>query len=490
MANRPKAVFVVPDEDAATNEAINELAVEREQISRDIAVRVARVMLGTALREEVCELGDLDGVSLVILPSMEWSRPVRDAIRLSSRDGKGPTSVRAGQPAPTRAEGGWAYVEISGRPGCEAAARIAIALSQGLSVVAVAADRERLPLGLEGAADRVLVLQSPSWVALAAAAMDGGRLVRVDWNSVRHDEGLLDGLTPSILGICHRPGQGVEAFCSRLASALKSATTKRKLASSGPHGLARVPGLSVEVHEWAHRLLRDIADYREGRIGWSEVDRGAVIAGPPGCGKTTLARAISEEACVPLILGSQGEWQSTGHQGDMLKAMRRTFAIARESAPCVLLIDELDSFSDRRKLSGDNAEYGRQVTNALLAELDGSVSREGVVVVGACNHADQLDPALTRPGRFERVLVLGPPQGDAIEAVLRVHLGDELKAEPLADVAALAVGMTGAEAEAAVRTARRSARVLGRPLVRGDLLLSVAEAQGLTLEATNNSVRN
>jgi hypothetical protein len=115
MANRPKAVFVVPDDDAATNEALNELAAGREQISRDIAVRVARVMLNSALQEEVCELGDLDGVSLVIVPSMEWSGPVRDAIRLSSRDGKGPTTVRAGQPFSKRAEGGWALVEIFGR---------------------------------------------------------------------------------------------------------------------------------------------------------------------------------------------------------------------------------------------------------------------------------------------------------------------------------------------------------------------------------------
>lgn len=138
MVSRPKAVFVVLDDDAAPKERVDEMAAEREQISRDIAVRVARVMLGTALREEVCELGDLDGVSLVIVPSMEWSGPVRDAIRLSSRDGKGPTTVRAGQPAPARAELGWAFIEISGRVGCEAAARIAIALSHGLSVVAVA----------------------------------------------------------------------------------------------------------------------------------------------------------------------------------------------------------------------------------------------------------------------------------------------------------------------------------------------------------------
>ncbi|MBS7792451.1 ATP-binding protein [Roseococcus sp. SDR] len=484
MANRPKAVFVNPDDSAATSEQIEELAAEREEISRDIAVRVARVMLNSALMTEVCELGELDGLSLVMLPSMEWARPVRDAIKLGARGGKGPTTVRAGQPAPLRAEPGWAFVEISGRVGCEAPARIAIALSQGLSVVAVAAaaDRERLPLGLEGAADRVLVLQPPSWVGLAAAAMEGRQIERVDWNSVRHDEALLDGLTPSILGMCYRHGQRVQAFCSRLASALKFAA-KRKLASSGPRGLARVPGLSPAVNDWVHSLVRDFADYREGRIGWAEVDRGAVIAGPPGCGKTTLARAMAEEMGVPLILGSQAQWQSCGHQGDMLKAMRGTFAEARQAAPCLLFLDELDAFSDRRKLSGDNAEYCRQVTNALLAELDGAVGRDGVVVIGACNHADLLEPALTRPGRLERVLALGPPDRDVMEAVLRVHLGGELKHEALADVAVLAHGMTGAEAEAAVRDAKRAARVLGRPLRRGDLLLAICEARGIELVA-------
>jgi hypothetical protein len=428
-------------------------------------------------------------MTLVIAPSLEWARPIRDAIKLGTRGGKGPTTVRAGQPAPVRAEPGWAFIEISGRVGCEAPARIAIALSQGLSVVAVAAaaDRERLPLGVEGAADRVLVLQPSSWTEIAAAAMEGGQLVRVDWNAVRLDDGLLDGLTPSILGMCYRHGQSVQAFCSRLASALQFATAKRRLASSAPRGLARVPGLSPAVDDWVRSLVRDVADYREGRIGWSEVDRGAVIGGPPGCGKTTLARAMAEEMGVPLILGSQAQWQSCGHQGDMLKAMRGTFAEARQAAPCLLFLDELDAFSDRRKLSGDNAEYCRQVTNALLAELDGAVSREGVVVIGACNHADLLEPALTRPGRFERVLVLGPPEGDAMEAVLRVHLSGELVDEPLADVAVLAHGMTGAEAEAAVRAAKRAARVLGRPMLRGDLLLAVASFRGFALGAKSGA---
>lgn len=236
MTRKPRPVFVNPDEGVVTNEPLHDLAAEREQISRDIAVRVARVMLGSTLRDEVCELAELGGLSVVILPSMEWARPVRDAIRLSAQNGKGPTTVRAGQPISNRAEPGWAFIEITGRVGCEAAGRIAIALSQGLSVIAVAADRERLPSGLEGAADRVLGLGSPSWVSVAAAAMEGSRLVRVDRKAVRHDEGLLDGLTPSVLGMCYRHGQTSEEFYVRLARALKVEKTNRKAAPDGPRG--------------------------------------------------------------------------------------------------------------------------------------------------------------------------------------------------------------------------------------------------------------
>jgi hypothetical protein len=412
---------------------------------------------------------------------MEWARPVRDAIKLGVPNGKGPTHVRAGQPLSKRTEPGWAFIEISGRIGCEAPARIAIALSQGLSVVAVAAaaDRERLPHGLEGAADRVLVLGSPDWVSVAASAMEGSRIVRVDWEAVRHDGGLLDGLTPSILGMCYRPGQTAEEFCSRLARALAADKSNRVATAAGPHGLARVPGLPADVEGWARCLVRDLALYKRGSLPWSAMDRGAVLAGPPGTGKSTLAKALAEEAGIALVVGSYAEWQGAkdGHLGSTLAAMRASFDRARSAAPCIFLIDEVDSFPNRSHVTHDYKDYVRSVGNALLQELDGPSPRDGVVVVGTCNDPSLLDPALVRPGRLERVLHLQLPDRDGVEGVLRVHLGNDLRDEPLPDIAALAHGMTGAEAEAAVRAAKRSARVLGRQLTRGDLLVAVAEAR-------------
>lgn len=490
MAEKPRAVFVIPNEDgdpAQSTVEKKELAAELEQLGQDVSVRIAVRMLATALGEELSELSERPGLTLVIVPSAEWSRPVRDAIRFYSRNGRGPTTVRPGQPASLRPTSGWAFVEISGRVGCEAAARIGLALSQGLAVVAVvaAADRQRLPLGLEGAADRLLALNIPKWPFIAVAAMicsqAGRRLVPIDWKRVLHDNELVKELTPSILAMCFRPGEPAEEFCPRLARALQSIVGNRKRDSSGPRGLARVPGLSPAVNDWVRSLIRDLDEYRAGRIGWADVDRGAVVAGPPGCGKTTLARAMAEEAGVPLIVGSQGQWQAAGHQGEMLKAMRMSFAEARKAAPCILFLDELDSFPDRRRVAGENGGYMQQVVNALLAELDGAVAREGVVVVGACNNPDLLDPALVRPGRLERVLVLGPPDRDGVEGVFRVHLGSDLRDESLADIAAMAHGMSGAEMELAVRAARRSARVLGRQMTRGGLLLAIAEARGLEL---------
>ncbi|MCK3776664.1 ATP-binding protein [Ensifer sesbaniae] len=138
--------------------------------------------------------------------------------------------------------------------------------------------------------------------------------------------------------------------------------------------------------EWGLELAQDLIDWQRGRIDWSEVDTGIVLSGPPGVGKTQFAAALARQCSVPIIAASLARWQARGHLGDLLKAMRSDFDKAKESAPCILFCDELDSFGDRNSFSADNKDYSTQVVNGFLEHLDGLDGREGVVVIGATNN--------------------------------------------------------------------------------------------------------
>ncbi|WP_328804124.1 ATP-binding protein [Roseibium aggregatum] len=135
--------------------------------------------------------------------------------------------------------------------------------------------------------------------------------------------------------------------------------------------------------------------------------------------KTSDSPAIAgkQAAVANLVASSLAQWQAAGHLGDLLKAMRRTFAEARKKAPCVLFIDEFDSVGDRATAGGDNALYIIEKINGLLECLDGVEDREGVVVVGACNHPHRIDPALLRPGRLERTVLIPLPDEEARERI-------------------------------------------------------------------------
>ena len=214
----------------------------------------------------------------------------------------------------------------------------------------------------------------------------------------------------------------------------------------------------AEASVWGLELAQDIADYKAGVIHWSDVDSGLMISGPPGCGKTTFAAALARTCDMAFVVGSYASWQSTGHQGDCLKAMRKAFVEAREKAPCILLIDEIDGFVTRGSSSGsDNGDYLRGIVNGLLEELDGSAGRDGVVVIGACNDPSIVDPALVRPGRLDRHIAIELPDDEARMAILKGHL----KSAHDLDMRLLCtktVGMTGADLERLARDARRIAR--------------------------------
>ncbi|TCU13735.1 AAA family ATPase [Rhizobium sullae] len=209
---------------------------------------------------------------------------------------------------------------------------------------------------------------------------------------------------------------------------------------------------------WGLQLAKDIASWKRGDIKWTDVDRGILLCGPPGTGKTTYARALANTCGIPLILGSAAAWQEKGHLGDMLKAMRKTFREARTARPAILFLDEFDSFGDRRSAHDtSNDDYKRQVINGLLECLDPADGREGVVVIGATNNVGAIDPALLRPGRLERIVEIPLPDAEARKAIIQYHLPDASLGD-LGQFVKASEGWSGAEIEKVARDARRAAR--------------------------------
>ena len=292
-------------------------------------------------------------------------------------------------------------------------------------------------------------------------------------------------LTPRLLRLARRPDQTADVYIGKLRSLMAQDLVAAKARRSPSISIRSGPTLELlhgaaEAVAWGLSLKQSLTLYKAGEIAWADVDPGLLILGPPSCGKTLFARALATTCDVPLITGSYGEWHSAGssHQGDLLKAMRRTFANARGAAPCILFIDEVDSFPDRSTLTHAWADWEIQVVNALLAEIDGVEGREGVVLLAACNHPEKLDPALVRSGRLDRHIRFHLPDRGALALILREHIGSDLPDADLSGAALAAAGSSGADCERVVRGARRRARDAGRDLLLSDLLDEIGGEDG------------
>lgn len=340
--------------------------------------------------------------------------------------------------------------------------RLINTLVENEKVVLIAESSDALPNGIDGLVDAVVQIQKPTvrHIQAAARAFLGQQISDTDAERA--------ALAPlSIVAVTWRRGRSVGTVIDAIKLATESPSQRRQ----GPtlddlHGMG-------EASTWGQELAKDINDWRARKIPWDDVDRGALISGPPGCGKTTYAQALARTCNAHFVSGSLAQWQARGHLGDLLKAMRSAFAEATRNAPAILFIDEMDSVGDRSRLSDHHAHYNREVTNGLLECLDGVGGREGVVVIGATNYPEQLDTALIRPGRLDRIIRIPLPDHDARTGILKWHLKGSLVGADLNEVVDGTEGYTGASLEKLVRDARRIARRARRAMTVDDLTASL-----------------
>lgn len=223
----------------------------------------------------------------------------------------------------------------------------------------------------------------------------------------------------------------------------------------------------VAGEDEAKELLTEIVDFLHNPQKYAEIGavcpKGALLVGPPGTGKTLLAKAVAGEANVPFFSISGSEFVEM-FVGMGASKVRDLFKQANEKAPCIVFIDEIDTIGKKR----DNAGYGgnderEQTLNQLLTEMDGFDASKGVVILAATNRPDSLDPALLRPGRFDRRIPVELPDLKGREEILKVHakkvrLGDDIDFNAIARAAS---GASGAELanmvnEAALRAVREN----------------------------------
>ena len=252
----------------------------------------------------------------------------------------------------------------------------------------------------------------------------------------------------------------------------------RRMGGGGPMGVGKsnaklyvqdktgVTFQDVAGQEESKESLREIVDFLHNPQKYADIGavlpKGALLVGPPGTGKTLLAKAVAGEAGVPFFSISGSDFVEM-FVGVGASRVRDLFEEGKRHAPCIIFIDEIDAVARQRGTGmGGGHDEREQTLNQLLVEMDGFGVNEGIIVMAATNRVDILDPAILRPGRFDRKVAVGRPDVKGREEILRVHAKDKPLGEDvnLAQIARTTAGFTGADLEnllneAAIEAARK-----------------------------------
>ena len=243
-------------------------------------------------------------------------------------------------------------------------------------------------------------------------------------------------------------GGGAGASGSKMMDFGKSRATRIDPDSPNAKKFIDVAGLKEEKEE-----LEEIVDFLDKPAKYTDVGaripKGILMVGPPGTGKTLLAKAVAGEAGVPFFSLSGSDFVEM-FVGVGASRVRDLFTEAKKNAPCIIFIDEIDAVARKRGSGlGGGHDEREQTLNQMLVEMDGFGVNEGIIVMAATNRVDILDPAILRPGRFDRQVTVGRPDVRGREEILRVHargktLGDDVD---LSKIAHTTIGFTGADLE-------------------------------------------
>ena len=288
--------------------------------------------------------------------------------------------------------------------------------------------------------------------------------ITYELRNVSHDSNLLTVALPIIIGILlvvvllsmmgRSTGGGANARMMDFGKSRAQMTRDSKIRFSDVAGMAEEKEDLEEIVDF----LRNPAKYT--KLG-ARIPKGIILVGQPGTGKTLLAKAVAGEAGVPFFSISGSDFVEM-FVGVGASRVRDLFAEAKKNAPCIIFIDEIDAVGRRRGTGmGGGHDEREQTLNQLLVEMDGFGVNEGIIVMAATNRVDILDPAILRPGRFDRKVIVSLPDIRGREAILRVHarnkaLGDDVNLKQIAQTTA---GFSGADLEnlmneAAIRAAK------------------------------------
>ncbi|GGK38883.1 AAA family ATPase [Salinarimonas ramus] len=425
---------------------------ERKDLrSASPAVLIAGLLLAEAIpakARNALESGRTD-VLVIVVPTASWTGVVAKTLAMQAPEGAHKIVVNA-KPRPSLAE--------------------TTSIWRVGPTIAVTPDPTWLPDFVLAAADHLVTLPRPGPGIIA-------RAVRA-WCGSRRPIGLtasdIAGLDLPDFVAALRVGASPRRCVERLRRA--SATRLQPPATIDAPDLATLVGYGA-AHAWAMQTVDTVRRVAAGEISPCTLES-AVIHGPPGTGKTTIARAVAAAAGVPFLETSISEWfsSSSGHLDGVIKACDlfvsdlRTRRDAAQSGTAIGFIDELDALPSRANLDARGRDWWTPVITHVLLRVE-ALRKEGVVLIAATNHVEHIDPALLRPGRFDRSFFIGLPDLAAREAILRQHLGRDLLDADLSPLARLAHGATGAQLAGYVRAARADAR--DRDLTIDDLVAQI-----------------